>query len=287
MSGAQNGSPDGEPSFRRGDLPPGGRDRAEEGFESGRTRRDDRREDRRFQSLLKDRATDRSKIADLERRLAETEAQRAKGRLSDLDADLADTEAEARDAFADGDAAKAAKANRRLAELAADRKAAELEEAHAVREAASASKPRPAAESQEWLARNAGWFNKDPQKTKLALLAHEEAVAVEGFAPNTDEYFAHIENRVEAKFPGTVAGRDDDDPEDLVEVEDDNRDRRSVSIRGAAPVSNRAPAPSGRTRTVTATPLEVEAARISGVSIQEYKARQASMKRSGRLESRR
>jgi hypothetical protein len=258
----------------------GQRDRAEEGFERGASNREERREERRVQSLLKDRHSDRSRIAELEARLAEKEARDAKGRVSLLDADMASAEAEARDAFADGDADKASRANRRMAELAAERKAAELEGAQAERNAANAKRPAVAAESADWIERNSGWFKKDEKKTKLALIAHEEAVTVEGLQANSPEYFEFIEQRVEDKFPGTVA-RDGGD-----ELEDEPEERpapRQVS-RGPAAVSRQSAPPATRGRTITATAAQVEAAKIAGVPIQDYMARRSVLARTGRLE---
>lgn len=275
-----------EAARRAGDLPPEVRDGAEEAFEQGGSRRERAREERRVQSLLKDRHQDRSRIADLERRLAEADAARAKGRVTDLDADMAEAEKEARNAFADGDADAAAKANRRLAELAAERKAAELEE----QQVASAARTQkgPAPEAAEWIERNSEWFQKDQRKTKLALLAHDEAVNVEGFAPNSPEYFEFIEERVESKFPGTVTQRSA--PADDTDLDDEDeappaRQPRPAASRGAAPVT-RAPSGGGARpgRTLAATPAQVEAAKIAGVPITEYMARNAVLRRAGRLE---
>ena len=275
------------PALPRGDLPADAspRDRDEEGFEHGRSRRDARREDRRVQSLLKDRHSDRSRIAELEQRLALQERERAKGRLTDLDADMAATERAARDAFADGDADAAAKANRRLAELAAERKAAEMQDAEAERASTASQNRGPAPEAAEWLERNAAWFNKDKKATALALAAHNEALQVEELTPNTPEYFAFIEEKVEGRFPGLVV-RDEDEDEELEDAPPPSR--RPLSARGAAPVApNRTPPtgrPAGGSRHVKATAAEVEAAKVAGCSVQEYKAAQLERSRSGRLE---
>lgn len=257
------------------------RDRDAEGFESGRSRRERRREDKRISSLLADRHKDRAENAALRRQLAEFEAERAKGRVSAIDADLAAAEAEARDGFADGDAEKAAKANRKLAELAAEKKAAQLEEEQADRAAKSSGGNEPDPESKAWIERNSGWFNKDQKKTRLALLAHQEATEVEGLKPATPEYFEFIEGKVEDKFPGTVV-RDDDDEEDEEEEPPARTERRPA--QGAAPVT-RGARPDASTRrggrTIHATADQVEMAKVAGVTVQEYMASAAELKRTG------
>lgn len=279
------------PGRMAGDLPAGGsRDREADEFEAGRSRRDQRREDNRFRRVLRDRDLARQEVAALRRQLAEAQADSAKSRVSEIEAEIEAAETEQRDAMADGDADRAAKATRRVAVLATDRKVAEIEAANAER-TAKAAPADPAVT--EWVQRNASWFqSKDPaqaKKQKLAVLAHEEARDVEGFAVGSPDYFRYIEERVEAKFPNTVIrGADDDEEDDDDEFDTQPPARVSPTRAGAAPVTRGAsptsarPGAGRRGRTMEATPEQVEAAKVSGVTIQEYMASAVALDRQGR-----
>jgi hypothetical protein len=252
-------------------------DRDEAAFEAGESTRASRREEKSINRLLRQRAADRAENDALKRRLAELEAAQHKGRLANLDGDIDAAERDAGQAIAEGDAERAAKAQRRMAELAAKRTAAEYD---APRPAASG----PPAEVADWMERNA-WFNpaKADPKTKLALIAHSEAVDVEGLTPNTPEYFRHIERRVETKFPGTVAADDvDDDAEPPARPQ-----RRAAS--GPAPVNARAgtPRPASSPSRIKLTAEQVDLAKSLGITPEAYAASQVALAAAGDLGGRR
>lgn len=269
-----------------GEPPPETNDRDEAAFESGRTRREERREEQSVRRLLRTRAEDRARIAELEARLAQTEADRHKGRVTALDADLEAAERDTSAALAEGDTDKAAKAQRRMSELAAERQEARIR--------AEAPPPvrRQAAppEVEDWRAANP-WFQmkadgQHDAKTKLALIADAEAREVEGLTPDNKEYYQFINRRVNAKYPGTAKGHDPDpEPAQAHDLEDEPETPAPKRVAaGPAPVT-RAPAAaprSGQRQTsVRLTPAQVEMANSLGISPEKYAAQVARLGKDG------
>lgn len=276
-------------------------------------RRASRREEKRFNRLLRDRATlaetlseRENRILELENRLAAQAADAGKAKVEGLTGDLERTRDELRAAQAEGDSDKAADLALRLAELAADRKALQYETEHAPPPRPQPQQPRVRPEVQDWMDRNS-WFKPQANKasntpaTKLALIAHTEALEVEGLAVNTPEYFAYIEDRVDQRFPGTVERDDVDEPEEQDVEEPPRRVQqqqpqyrqplRQAATRGPAPVG-RGNAPALRPQPRSAalpkpTNEDIDHAKVSGVSLQDYLAAKAVRLRNGTLEPRR
>jgi hypothetical protein len=277
-------------------------------------RRVSRREDKRFQRLLRDRhelhdtlGQREARIADLERQLATHTTDAGKARVESLTSDLERTRDELRTAQAEGDPDRAADLALKLAELAADRKAVQVQTEHEPpppRQQAPQQRLRP--EVQDWMERNT-WFKPQANKasntpqTKLALIAHNEAIEVEGLDANTPEYFTYIEDRVDQRFPGTV---EREDTEYLEEPELDEQPPRRAPQQPQyrqqpRPAATRGPAPVGRGAALVARPQsrsaalpkptleDAEHAKVSGVSIQDYMAAKAVRLRNGTLEPRR
>lgn len=274
-----------------GDPVPGP-DREADDFEGGRTRREQRREDRRVQSLLRDRYDLRSRVERAERerdealRIAAAErAGRAKGNVAQLDGDIAATKRDLREAIAEGDADRQADAQVRIAELTASRKAVEVQSEDQERQLRQAAAPPViyAPGVREWFQRNP-WYNTDAQKTDFAR-AIDRAALARGLKPGEAEYFAFIEKAVEQEFPGTIGKRTKAAP--AVDEDDEDEDEQPVATKvvpaaaqrgGAAPVGKR-PAPgAGNARQIRATEAEVRAARVSGVSLADYMAAKAEAK---------
>jgi hypothetical protein len=286
------------------------RDAAEDGFERRAAERaasrGDRREESRFNRALRDRAILLQQNAELQARLAAVEAQRAKDRAEGYGAELTRAEREVADAVTAGDAEAIARANRRVAELAAGRTAASLQaqEAAAVAQQAQARRdqPEPAGPTQTtaaWVEAN-DWYGRDARMTRQARALHIEALEDEGLAPDTPAYWRFIEEGLEARFPGRVrplyaggarsgaAPRGAAQAEDEGEVAADPAAAARVPARavsGAAPVS-RAPAggtPPASSQTMRLSAEAVSLAKSLGLTPQQYAARATALAKQGRL----
>lgn len=228
-----------------------------------------------------------------------------KGRVTGLDADLASVEREVEDAVQQGDATAIARAQRKMAEAAAQRTAAFLQQQEADRQAAAAAQqaqremraaedqgrdaPRVTATTQAWLEANS-WHGRDPRMTRQAAVLHEEAVE-EGYVPDSDAYWRHIEEGLEARFPGKVVRQYAGERS----AENEGGQRRSVdpaaaarvpAASGAAPVSraNGAPRPAAA-RQMVLSPEALDVARSLGLTPQQYAARATVLARQGRINS--
>lgn len=279
------------------------RDAAEEGFERGAAdraaSRGDRREQSRFSRVLRDRAILAQQNAELQARLAAVEAQRARDRAEGFGAELARAEREVQTAVEAGDAEAIARANRRVAELAAGRTAASLQaqEAAVVAERAQlarAEAPEPAGPTETtsaWIEAN-GWYGRDARMTRQAQVLHVEAVE-DGLAPDSPAYWRYIERGLEQRYPGKVTplyarraaapARDEGEAGEADPAAAARVPARAVS--GAAPVSRSAaggPAPAaGQTLRLSAE--AVSTAKALGLSPQQYAARAAALAKAGRL----
>lgn len=120
--------------------------------------------------------------------------------------------------------------------------------------------------SAKWLKKNRDHL-QDPRAIRMMGRAHEDAVDM-GIEPESDEYFSFVENRLGINKPAKKIEVDaDDDDSPLSEAASTSQRRQSPP---AAPVSRSGSAPGTRPNVVRLTPAEVEAAKISGISPQEY-----------------
>ena len=131
--------------------------------------------------------------------------------------------------------------------------------------------------SARWLEKNRDHF-KDAKDLRIMERAHNDALDM-GVAVESDEYFKLIENRLgirkkdKAENQEPRVARNSYEPDD-----DDNSDfsaaanpvQRRQSAPAAAPVSRSSGGPEGNSRVVRLTPDELEAAKISKISPQEY-----------------
>jgi len=128
--------------------------------------------------------------------------------------------------------------------------------------------------SADWIRSNPD-YARDPKKYDAMVRAHNHAMG-EGYIPDTDAYFQHVEMRLGLRRA----------PE--TEVEDD------VVSAAAAPVQKRTAAPaapttrmasnsSGKPTTVRLTPEQREMASMMGMSPEDYAKNMVSLKREGRL----
>ena len=113
-----------------------------------------------------------------------------------------------------GDYDKVADAQSALAQIAIEKERVRLQKARSEQERAQAQayaqqqqyrqqqQPQPQAADpklQKWLAKNT-WFNQDRVMTSAAKAIHEDVV-MEGFDPNSDDYYAEIDRRLRKEMP--------------------------------------------------------------------------------------
>jgi len=120
-------------------------------------------------------------------------------------------------------------------------------------------------QSGDWLRRNRDHLQA-PNSDKLVLAAHYKATA-NGLKVDTPDYFAFVEEEVGIR---NRASRRDDYEEDETEVSPLSSSSNSAPRRSVSPPS--APVSRGGTRkgTINLSSAEREAAKISGVSEEEY-----------------
>ena len=112
-----------------------------------------------------------------------------------------------------GDYEKIADAQSALAQIAIEKERVRLQKARSEQERAQAQayaqqqtqrpqQPQQQAADprlQKWLAKNT-WFNQDRVMTSAAKAIHEDVV-MEGFDPNSDDYYAEIDRRLRKEMP--------------------------------------------------------------------------------------
>jgi hypothetical protein len=113
-----------------------------------------------------------------------------------------------------GDYQKVADAQSALAQIAIEKERVRLQKARSEQERSQAEayaqqqvqrqqqpQQQPAADPrlQKWLTKNT-WFNQDRVMTSAAKAIHEDVV-MEGFDPNSDEYYSEIDRRLRKEMP--------------------------------------------------------------------------------------
>lgn len=232
----------------------------------------ERREQRRYGEVAREAAALRERVRALEARLAEAEEAGNRNRVAALERDLEAAQADARRAFADGDPEGHVKAVRQVAEIAASKVVATAPVARAAPSQPQA--PRFTPTTQAWMDANP-WFNVDEAATRTARAAHGQAVAA-GMVADTPEYWSFIKTKVERVHPGLVRepeGFGTGDPPDG--GGDGDGAASSPAVRqpsGAAPVTRPQAGSSRPGGELRLTAEQVEAAKIAGVSPQQYAA---------------
>lgn len=125
--------------------------------------------------------------------------------------------------------------------------------------------------SAKWLDKNRDHL-EDPRMLRIMARAHEDALD-NSIIAESPEYFSFIENRLGINKSEKAPKRDtryDEDGDDDVMSGASSATQRRYSAPAAAPVSRSSGGPSGNQRVVRLTPDQAEAARISGISPQEY-----------------
>ena len=119
-------------------------------------------------------------------------------------------------------------------------------------QAAPPKKIDPKAEA--WAEKNP-WFGKDEAMTYASFGIHKKLVEEEGFNPNSDEYYAEIDNRIKNEFPHKFG----------VNSSESTRPVQPVASAGRSTTQST----SGR-KTVRLSPSQVHIAKRLGVPLEEY-----------------
>ena len=105
-----------------------------------------------------------------------------------------------------------------------------------------------------WAEKNP-WFGKDEAMTYASFGIHKKLVEEEGFNPNSDEYYAEIDNRMQKEFPHKFG----------VNSSESTRPVQPVASAGRSTTQST----SGR-KTVRLSPSQVHIAKRLGVPLEEY-----------------
>lgn len=257
----------------------------------------ERREAARYGELARRNDEMARELAQLRSRLAEAEEAGNKARVSSIEREIEAASTTARQAFADGDPEAHVKAVRDVADLSARKALAEARPVSAPVAAAPAA-PVYTTQTQAWLDENP-WFHSNQDARKEALKAHGAAKA-SGLVEDTPAYWSFVQERVNRTFPGLAkepegfsspaaraaagdkgeggaGGAAGADPATAAGA---GAARPAAAHSGAAPVSRGSPTtkPGGA---ISLTAEQLEAAKVSGVTPQQYMAALAAGQQSG------
>jgi len=174
-------------------------------------------------------------------------------------------EAEAMAAISEFGYKKAKLTETKVAQEAYEKQKAEKKLAPEVnlRQQAAQGTPDPKAEA--WSEKNP-WFGQDSAMTYTAFDLHKKLTEVEGFDPQSDEYYSEIDKRIRLEFPHKF-GRTNTTGEET----------RPAPVQQVA--SAKRSTKSGR-KTVRLTPSQVTIAKKLGVPLEEY-AKQLNITKEG------
>jgi len=174
-------------------------------------------------------------------------------------------EAEAMAAISEFGYKKAKLTETKVAQEAYEKQKAEKKLAPEVnlRQQAAQGTPDPKAEA--WSEKNP-WFGQDSAMTYTAFDLHKKLTEVEGFDPQSDEYYSEIDKRIRLEFPHKF-GRTNTTGEEI----------RPAPVQQVA--SAKRSTKSGR-KTVRLTPSQVTIAKKLGVPLEEY-AKQLNITKEG------
>jgi len=131
------------------------------------------------------------------------------------------------------------------------------------REQAAKGTPDPKAEA--WAEKNS-WFGTDSAMTYTAFDLHKKMTEVEGFDPQSDEYYSEIDKRIRLEFPHKFG-----------KTNTTGEETRPAPVQQVA--SAKRSTKSGR-KTVRLTPSQVTIAKKLGVPLEEY-AKQLNITKEG------
>jgi len=131
------------------------------------------------------------------------------------------------------------------------------------RQQAAQGTPDPKAEA--WSERNT-WFGQDSAMTYTAFDLHKKLTEIEGFDPQSDEYYSEIDKRIRLEFPHKFG-----------KTNTTGEETRPAPVQQVA--SAKRSTKSGR-KTVRLTPSQVTIAKKLGVPLEEY-AKQLNITKEG------
>ena len=131
------------------------------------------------------------------------------------------------------------------------------------RQQAATGTPDPKAEA--WAQKNS-WFGQDSAMTYTAFDLHKKMTEVEGFDPQSDEYYSEIDKRIRLEFPHKFG-----------KTNTTGEETRPAPVQQVA--SAKRSTKSGR-KTVRLTPSQVTIAKKLGVPLEEY-AKQLNITKEG------
>ncbi len=111
---------------------------------------------------------------------------------------------------------------------------------------------------EEWAERNP-WYGRDTAMTHAAWGIHRQLIQVEGFDPNSNEYYDELDNRLKQTFPQKLGGGQ----------QQAQTNRATRPVQTVAPASRSSGINNAR-RTVKLTPSQVAIAKKLGVPLEEY-----------------
>ena len=109
--------------------------------------------------------------------------------------------------------------------------------------------------AEDWAARNS-WFGNDSAMTYTAFDIHKKLVEVEGFDPQSGEYYDEVDKRIRVEFPHKF---------DKIEGSSTERVKPTQNVASA-----RRSASTGRRKTVKLTQSQVAISKRLGVPLEEY-----------------
>ena len=174
----------------------------------------------------------------------------------------------------EGDIDTETEAQERLASLVHDQRQVEAAEAHRAVQAQQFQQqaqqvyqqpvyqqPQQAArvdpKAETWAEKNS-WFGKDTVLTHAAWGIHRQLISLEGFDPQSDEYYDELDRRMRDAFPQRFRQPD----------QEPNRANRNVQT--VAPASRSSGINSSARRKVHLSPSQVAIAKKLGVPLEEY-----------------
>ena len=109
--------------------------------------------------------------------------------------------------------------------------------------------------AEDWAARNS-WFGNDSAMTYTAFDIHKKLVEVEGYDPQSGEYYDEVDKRIRVEFPHKF---------DKIEGSSTERVKPAQNVASA-----RRSASTGRRKTVKLTQSQVAISKRLGVPLEEY-----------------
>ena len=231
------------------------------------------------------RITAETEAAQLRAALAAERAHRYGDREKSIGSELTAAEQDLAKAITDGDPAKQAAANRRLAELGAERGHVAAGKSQAEQHRAQAeqlAKQAPQANQvsdpvQSWIDDGNDWFLSNPDMHADAVLQHHAALR-QKITVDSPEYFAFIDQRMRRLHPDFFAGEpggESGQPEPSAARAPSRQAAPTVAARRDTP---RPPAPP---RKIQLTSDEMDVVKALGITPQQYAAERDKLNKKG------